>query len=92
MSRRRAGERHPNAKLTQQQVDEIRASRMGPSELGRLYGVSKATISLIRSGKLWTKGSAAPTPPPPPVEQPSPVASSTAPAAASAFPKDPKDV
>ena len=26
---------------------------MGPSELARIYKVSKATISMIRSGKLW---------------------------------------
>lgn len=50
---RRTGEAHPGSKLTQDQVDRIRASHMGPSELARIYKVSKATISMIRSGKLW---------------------------------------
>lgn len=52
---RRSGEQHPNAKLTQEQVDEIRSSHLGPSALAKVYRVSKATISLIRSGKLWTR-------------------------------------
>lgn len=50
---RRSGADHPNAKLTYEQVDAIRKSRMGPSELARIHGVSKATISLIKRGKLW---------------------------------------
>lgn len=53
---RRTGEAHPGSKLTQEQVDAIRKSRMGPSELARMYKVSKATISMIKSGKLWKDG------------------------------------
>jgi hypothetical protein len=59
-------ERHGSARLTEQQVAEIRAayvghglgphaSRGGPSQraLGEKYGVTEATIRLIIKGKLW---------------------------------------
>ena len=48
------GIRNPACKLTEDQVREIRASDKDPTELGRLYGVSKWTIYEIRSGRSWT--------------------------------------
>jgi transcriptional regulator with XRE-family HTH domain len=56
MSARKRGADHPNAKLTQEQVDTIRESRLGPSELARRFGVSKATVSLIRRNVSWRPG------------------------------------
>jgi hypothetical protein len=47
------GERNGRAKLTQQQVLEIRASPLNGAELARRYGVTKQLISLIATGKLW---------------------------------------
>lgn len=40
-----------NTKLSDQQVRDIRASKLRNWELCRIYGVSKSTISQIRSGK-----------------------------------------
>lgn len=55
----RRGERNGRAKLTQTDVDFIRASFTGKrgekASLGRKYGVSTTTISGILSGKLWPK-------------------------------------
>jgi hypothetical protein len=50
------GERHPNSKLTQKQVDEIRAIQ-GQSiyAIADMYGVSKSLIGAIRSNKAWVK-------------------------------------
>lgn len=53
----RRGELHPLAKLTQAQVDVIRATpktRGSGVQLANQYGVCTATISLIRAGKLWS--------------------------------------
>lgn len=49
------GEEHPNAKLTAAQVLEIkrRAAAVGPSALGREFGVDETTIRDIRDGKIW---------------------------------------
>lgn len=50
------GEMNANAKLTKDQVDEIRASIISGknnSEIARLYNVHHATISCIRLGKTW---------------------------------------
>jgi hypothetical protein len=49
------GERNGRAKLTPQQVVEIRSNPAGlnVTRLARAFGVSKATISLIRSHKRW---------------------------------------
>lgn len=51
------GERAPNAKLTAQQVSEIRAAGNGVTQRGlaRTYGVSRATINAIRSGRTWVR-------------------------------------
>jgi hypothetical protein len=44
---------HGNAKLTREQVDEIRASPLLQRELAERFGVSRATIGLIKSGRTW---------------------------------------
>lgn len=45
------GERHPGSKLTDQQAEEILASRESGTVLAQRYGVSGPTISMIRTGK-----------------------------------------
>ena len=52
------GERHHQSKLTQAQVDEIRAypAETTHSELGRKYNVDRKTVSLIRRGRTWRHG------------------------------------
>ena len=53
---RRADKRGENGGrhvLTTEQVLEIRASAAGCTELARLYGVTKSTISAIRLRRLW---------------------------------------
>jgi hypothetical protein len=55
------GENHPSAKLTKEDIDEIRKShikrgRTGTSnsmELSIKYGVTRAHINRIASGKKW---------------------------------------
>lgn len=51
------GERHPLAKLTDDDVREIRKRLRGIRGLGGVvakeYGVSQATISYILQGKTW---------------------------------------
>jgi hypothetical protein len=50
------GERHPQAKLTWDQVKEIRrlyVRRKNTGELSRAFGVCKSTIALIGGGKTW---------------------------------------
>lgn len=42
------------AKLSDETVRAIRTDSRGPSELARVMGVSKATISKIKNGKAWT--------------------------------------
>ncbi|HCN5579784.1 TPA: HNH endonuclease [Escherichia coli] len=49
-----SGERHYCAKLTTEQVKEIRACKsMSQREMARMYGVSKATIAGILNYKTW---------------------------------------
>ena len=48
------GENHPNAKITEQQVLEIRNSLLSLGELAASFGVTKTTISYIRRGKSWS--------------------------------------
>lgn len=52
------GALHPMARLTQRQVDEMRARSTRARGEGRRfaseYGVSPATVSLILSGRLWS--------------------------------------
>jgi hypothetical protein len=50
------GVRHPQAKLTECQVIEIRAARARGErgcDLARLYGVCQTTISAIARGRVW---------------------------------------
>ena len=54
--RRRAapmGVLNPKAKLTEEQVREIKQSNLTSTELSRLYPVSRQQISYIRHGKKW---------------------------------------
>lgn len=50
------GERHGCAKLTYQQVEEIKA-RLAAKEKGRAiakaFGVHESTISMIKRGRIW---------------------------------------
>lgn len=48
------GSRHGRSKLTEQQIHEIRASRKTPTELGKIYGVSRGTIWSVRTRRFWT--------------------------------------
>lgn len=50
-----AGERHGHAKLTAEQVREIRSVQgyRINGQLGRKYGVHKDTIGMIRRGETW---------------------------------------
>jgi DNA-binding XRE family transcriptional regulator len=51
---RMPGEQHPMAKLTEQQVKEIRNSKdIGCRKLAEIYNVTHSTIAYIRKGKLW---------------------------------------
>lgn len=50
------GERHPNAKLTAQQITEIRdlfTQGLSNLEIARMYGLARVTINLIRVGRRW---------------------------------------
>lgn len=47
------GERHVKAKLTEEDVREIRASDLPSSELGVIYGVAKSTIKNVRIRRTW---------------------------------------
>lgn len=49
---RQLGEANPAAKLTREQVDEIRRGGVG-RHLAERFGVSESTVSMIRSGKRW---------------------------------------
>lgn len=47
------GERHPIARLTNEQARAIRCSKERGRDLARAYGVDPALVSMIRSGKVW---------------------------------------
>lgn len=51
----RSGESHPRAKLTWENVREIRKAlpHTGTTALGRQYGVSPMTIHAIKTGRTW---------------------------------------
>lgn len=51
--RPRRGETNPRAKLTREQVLEIRASSEMGTELARRFGLSKSTVCQIRKGLRW---------------------------------------
>lgn len=48
------GERHPRAKLTWDDVREIRASALSHRALARLFGISHSRIHSIRAHLTWT--------------------------------------
>jgi hypothetical protein len=47
------GENNGNAKLTKEDIIEIRKHLLGCWKTAKLYNVSKTTILRIRSGKIW---------------------------------------
>ena len=47
------GENSSLSKLSEKQVKEILNSKLKQKELSKIYNVSQATISLIRTGKRW---------------------------------------
>ena len=49
----RFGETNGNAKLTQQQVDKIRASTLPSRTLASQFGVTIETILKIKRNKTW---------------------------------------
>lgn len=53
---RERGERHHNARLTEQQVVEIRIAadtRQDYNDIGRRYGVTRVTVNEIALGRKW---------------------------------------
>ena len=53
LSESKQGEKHPKAKLTEEQVKEIRTSNLKAKELAKIYGVARRNIYAIRNGKSW---------------------------------------
>ena len=49
----RPGESNPAAKLSREQVEEIRTSTEPSTVLGPRFGVAAVTIRAIRQGRLW---------------------------------------
>lgn len=47
------GSRHPDAKLSDSDVRDIRSSQLPTRDLMRRYGLSKSQVSKIRSGAAW---------------------------------------
>ena len=48
------GEKHHNAKLTEEQVKEIRSIKnLSQSKIAKLYGISQITVSEIKGFKKW---------------------------------------
>jgi hypothetical protein len=50
----RRGERHPNAKLSNKDVVEIREARGTFKSIGKRYGVTRQMIALIKKRKSWS--------------------------------------
>ena len=53
-ARARVGERNPSAKLSAEQVREIRASTESGPALEKRLGISRAQVCLIRQGRRWS--------------------------------------
>lgn len=49
------GERHPKAKLNDDKVRQIRASRQGHQLLADKFGVTAPTIWRVRTNKIWKR-------------------------------------
>lgn len=47
------GPRSKKSRLTEEQVRAIRASTLGTSALGRMYGITPQSVHSIRIGKNW---------------------------------------
>lgn len=47
------GEKHPESKLREKEVREIRSSNLKQKELAKIYKVTKTTISQIKLRKTW---------------------------------------
>jgi hypothetical protein len=47
------GEDHPFAKITEEDVREIRASIGAPKDLAPLYGITVSSFCNIRVGRRW---------------------------------------
>ena len=47
------GEYHPRAKLTAEQVEEIRADKSKHYDIAKKYGISKHYVSKIKTFKTW---------------------------------------
>lgn len=54
-----SGKLNPHCKLNEQQVSEIRAlkGKQSQAAIGKLYGVSQRTVSLIHRGEIWNSQS-----------------------------------
>ena len=52
-SRAAIGERHGNAKITEDQVMSILSDARGPSKVAAQYGISASTVCDIRAGRSW---------------------------------------
>jgi hypothetical protein len=50
-----SGARQHLAKLTPQQIAEIRSSKATGAALARRFGVHKATVNRVRAGKTWRR-------------------------------------
>jgi len=50
---RNRGEKNPSAKLTEVAARAIRESQANRKDLARLYGVSTALVSLIKTNRVW---------------------------------------
>ena len=49
----RSGERHPNSKLTQAQVNDIRVAHGSQSSIAAAFGITQQTVSDIRLHRRW---------------------------------------
>ena len=52
-NRQAQGTRNGHAKLTDEQVREIRAYVGTQQEIAAKYGVTRSLVSMIRSGRIW---------------------------------------
>lgn len=53
--RSQIGERNPFAKIDQDTAAAIAAAPGTQRAIAKTFGVSQATVSLIKSGKIWSK-------------------------------------
>lgn len=51
------GEKGPGAKLTWENVEDIRTGRLSGAEFGRLYGVTPQSVCDIQKGRTWRERS-----------------------------------